>query len=92
LRECPQHAAQGLCAASVLVALAGTGATDELDAEMRELDPPDEDDPIGEIVYYLNLRLNLSTDHLSDRVLRLDPKNIESIQWSQKKGATDIYQ
>jgi len=64
----------------------------KLDAEMRELDPPDEDDPIGEIVYYLNLRLNLSTDHLSDRVLRLDPKNIESIQWSQKKGATDIYQ
>jgi len=64
----------------------------KLDAEMRELDPPDEKDPIGEIVYYLNLRLNLSTDHLSDRILRLDPKNIESIQWSQKKGATDIYQ
>ena len=64
----------------------------KLDAEMRELDPPDEKDPIGEIVYYVNLRLNLSTDHLSDRILRLDPDNVESIQWSQKKGATDIYQ
>ncbi len=63
-----------------------------IDAEMRELDPPDEKNPIGEIVYYLNLRLNLSTDHLSDRIMRLDPKNIEGIQWSQKKGATDIYQ
>ena len=64
----------------------------KIDAEMRELDPPDEKNPIGEIVYYLNLRLNLSTDHLSDRILRMDPNNIEGIQWSQKKGASDIYQ
>lgn len=64
----------------------------KLEAEVRELDAPDDDDPMGSIVYYLNLRLNLSTDHLSDRILRLDPRNIDSIQWSQKKGATDIYQ
>lgn len=64
----------------------------KIDAEMRELDPPDEKNPIGEIVYYLNLRLNLSTDHLSDRILRMDPNNVEGIQWSQKKGASDIYQ
>ena len=64
----------------------------KVDAEVRELDPEDEKEPIGEIVYYLNLRLNLSTDHLSDRILRLDPNNVEGIQWSQKKGATDIYQ
>jgi len=64
----------------------------KLDAEVRELDPPDENDPIGEIVYYLNLRLNLSTDQLSDRIMRLDPRNIEGIQWSQKKSGGDIYQ
>jgi uncharacterized membrane protein YhiD involved in acid resistance len=64
----------------------------KLEAEVRELDSPDDDDPIGSIVYYLNLRLNLSTDYLSDRILRLDPRNIDAIQWSQKKGATDIYQ
>ena len=64
----------------------------KVDAEVRELNPQDEEEPIGEIVYYLNLRLNLSTDHLSDRILRLDPHNVEGIQWSQKKGATDIYQ
>jgi len=64
----------------------------KVEAEVRELDPPDEEDPIGSIVYYLNLRLNLSTDHLSDRILRLDPRNVEGIQWSQKKGGTDIYQ
>jgi hypothetical protein len=64
----------------------------KLEAEVRELDSPDEDDPMGSIVYYLNLRLNLSTDHLSERILRLDPRNVDSIQWSQKKGGTDIYQ
>jgi len=64
----------------------------KVDAEVRELNPQDEEEPIGEIVYYLNLRLNLSTDHLSDRILRLDPNNVEGIQWSQKKGSTDIYQ
>ena len=64
----------------------------KLEAEVREIDPPDDDDPIGTIVYYMNLRLNLSTDHLSDRILRLDPKNIEGIEWSQKKGASSIYQ
>jgi len=63
-----------------------------LDAEVRELDPPDEKNPVGEIVYYLNLRLNLSTDYLSDRMMRMDPSNIERIQWSQKKSPSDIYQ
>jgi len=64
----------------------------KVEAEVRELDPQDDESPIGSIVYYLNLRLNLSTDHLSDRILRLDPRNIEGIQWSTKKGGTDIYQ
>jgi hypothetical protein len=64
----------------------------KVEAEVRELEPHDEENPIGSIVYYLNLRLNLSTDYLSDRILRLDPANVEGIQWSQKKGATDIYQ
>ncbi len=64
----------------------------KLDAEVREFDPPDEKNPIGSLVYYLNLRLNLSTGKLSDLIMSRDPDNIEGIQWSQKKGATDIYQ
>lgn len=63
----------------------------QLDAEVRKMDPEDEDDPIGKIQYYLNLRLNLSTDILSDRILAAD-KNIEGIQWSKTKSATDVYQ
>jgi len=63
----------------------------KLDAEVRQLDPPDPENPIGCIQYYLNLRLNLSTDHLSDRIMAVD-KNIEGIQWSKTKNATDVYQ
>jgi hypothetical protein len=63
----------------------------KLDAEVRKMDPPDDDDPIGKIQYYLNLRLNLSTDILSDRILAAD-RNIEGIQWSKTKSATDVYQ
>lgn len=63
----------------------------KLDAEVRELDPPDEKNPVGSIVYYLNLPLSLRTDAMSDRILRADPK-IEKIQWSKTKSANDIYQ
>ena len=63
----------------------------KLEAEVRQLDPPDDDDPVGTIQYYLNLRLNLSTDNLSDKILASDP-NIEGIQWSKTKNATDVYQ
>jgi uncharacterized membrane protein YhiD involved in acid resistance len=66
--------------------------TYKLDAEVRQIDPPDEGNPIGCMMYYLNLRLSLSTDHLSDRILSLDPHNIEGIEWEQKKDASYIYQ
>ncbi|HEX8370872.1 MAG TPA: DUF4956 domain-containing protein [Pyrinomonadaceae bacterium] len=64
----------------------------KLETEVRQFNPPDEADPIGCIVYYLNLRLNLSTDNLSEQILALDSNNIDGIQWEQKKSATDIYQ
>ena len=63
----------------------------KLEAEVRQLDPNDPENPVGSIQYYLNLRLNLSTDHLSDKIMALD-KNIEGIQWSKTKNATDVYQ
>jgi uncharacterized membrane protein YhiD involved in acid resistance len=64
----------------------------KIDAEVRELDPPDEKHDIGSIMYYMNLPLSLSTDFVSDRILSADTQNIEGIQWSKSKGATDIYQ
>lgn len=63
----------------------------KIENEIRKIDPHVEEKP-GSIQYYLNLRLSLSTDQLSDRIMSADPANIESIQWSKTKSATDIYQ
>jgi len=63
----------------------------KLDAEVREFEPVDDKKPLGSIVYFLNLRLKLSTDYVSDRIMAADP-NIEGIQWSKSKGSSDIYQ
>jgi uncharacterized membrane protein YhiD involved in acid resistance len=64
-----------------------------LDAEVREIDPPDpeKEGSTGSIVYYLNLPLSLRTDSMSDRILRAD-SSVEKIQWSKTKSASDIYQ
>lgn len=64
----------------------------KIDAEVREIVPPDEGKPVGTITYYLNLRLDLTTDRLSDRILAADPENTEGIHWSKTKSASDIYQ
>jgi uncharacterized membrane protein YhiD involved in acid resistance len=64
----------------------------KLETEIRRIDPADEENEVGCVVYYLNLRLNLSTDDLSARIFARDPDNIEGVQWQQKKSATDIYQ
>jgi len=62
-----------------------------LDAEVREMEPPNEKSAVGSIVYFLNLPLNLTTDRVSDTILSADPANIEGIQWSKTK-AGNIYQ
>ncbi len=64
----------------------------KLDAEVRQIDPPNEEGEIGCIMYYLNLRLNISTDSLSEAVFNSDADNIDGIQWDQKKNASNIYQ
>jgi uncharacterized membrane protein YhiD involved in acid resistance len=64
----------------------------KIDAEVREIVPPDEKKEIGAISYYINLRLNLTTDKLSDRIMAADPENTEGIQWSKTKSASDIFQ
>lgn len=63
-----------------------------VDAEVREIEPPDDKKQIGSITYYLNLRISLTTDQLSDRILTADEENIEGIQWSKTKSAGDIFQ
>jgi uncharacterized membrane protein YhiD involved in acid resistance len=64
----------------------------KLNAELRQLDPPDEKEPMGCIMYYVNMNLTVSTDRISEEIRMLDPKNVDSIEWEQKKDSSYIYQ
>jgi uncharacterized membrane protein YhiD involved in acid resistance len=64
----------------------------KIEAEMRQIEPPDAEGSVGSIVYFLSLRLSISTDFLSDKILAADSQNVDGIMWTQKKNASDIYQ
>jgi uncharacterized protein DUF4956 len=61
------------------------------DIELREFDKQDEDDPIGKIVYLVNLATSDSTNRLSEEILDADPENVDRVEWDQKKSSTYIY-
>lgn len=63
-----------------------------LEAEVRQIDAADADNPSGCIMYYVNLPLNLSTDFLSDKIFAANGDKIDSIEWKQKKNTAYIYQ
>ncbi len=64
----------------------------KLDAEVRGITPPDEAEPVGCIMFFINLPLNISTDHLSDTILSFDQDHIEGIEWKQSKTGSYVYQ
>src|ERR1051325_5734942 len=66
-------------------------ARHKFDAELRELNRQDEDDPMGKIVYLVNLNTIISTSTLSDEILAGDSENIDSVEWEQKESSTYIY-
>jgi hypothetical protein len=61
------------------------------DAELRELNRQDEDDPMGKIVYLVNLDTSVSTSNLSEEILSGDRENIDTVEWDQKESKTYIY-
>jgi len=61
------------------------------DYELRELDREDEDEPMGKIVYLVNLDPVVSTSKLSEEILSADRDNIDSVEWEQKDSKTYIY-
>ncbi|HEU4506755.1 MAG TPA: DUF4956 domain-containing protein [Pyrinomonadaceae bacterium] len=63
----------------------------EFDYELRELDREDADEPLGKIVYLVNLDTQNSTTKLSEVILATDREYIDSIQWDQKQSKTYIY-
>jgi len=61
-------------------------------AEIRQLEPPSGDPPVGCVVYSLNINLGVSTDELSEEIIAAHPENIQGIEWDQKKNTGYIYQ
>lgn len=61
------------------------------DSELRELNRQDEEEPLGRIVYLVNLDPNVSTSKLSEEILGADPDNIDSVEWNQKDSQTYLY-
>lgn len=63
----------------------------KFDGELRELNREDEQDPMGKIVYLVNLNTKISTSQLSEEILSADRENIDSVEWDQKESSTYIY-
>jgi uncharacterized membrane protein len=66
-------------------------SNNKLDTEMRELDREDDEDPMGKIVYIVNLSTGFSTNRLSEEIFAADAENVDSIEWEQKESTTYIY-
>jgi Domain of unknown function (DUF4956) len=62
-----------------------------VDGELRELDREDKEDPMGKIVYLVNLDTTTSTNRLSEEIFKADPDNIDTVEWDQKESKTYIY-
>jgi uncharacterized membrane protein YhiD involved in acid resistance len=59
--------------------------------ELRELNREDPDEPMGKIVYLVNLDPVVSTSELSEEILSGDRDNVDSVEWDQKESKTYIY-
>jgi uncharacterized membrane protein len=66
-------------------------ARHRFDSELRELNRQDEEEPLGKIVYLVNLDAITSTNKLSEEILSADHENIDSVEWDQKESQTYIY-
>jgi len=61
------------------------------DYELRQIDRDDADEPMGKIVYIVNIDPNARTSKLSEEILSADRDNIDSVEWEQKDSKTYIY-
>jgi uncharacterized membrane protein YhiD involved in acid resistance len=76
---------------STEAALKAMFARHKFDAELRELNRPDQEDAMGKVVYLVNLSTSISTNKLSDELLAADKENIDAVEWNQKDSQTYIY-
>ena len=59
----------------------------DFSSEIRTLNREDAEDPLGEVVFCIEMSPLISTDVLSDEILSSDSHNIDTIEWSQQKSA-----
>jgi hypothetical protein len=61
------------------------------DYELLVLNRQDADEPLGKLVYLVNLDPMISTSKLSEEILAGDADNIDSVEWDQKESKTYLY-
>lgn len=66
-------------------------ARHKFDYELIEMDRQDEEEPLGKIVYLVNMDMQESTSKLSKEIFSGDSESIDSVEWDQKKSTTYIY-
>ena len=62
------------------------------DTELRTLDREVSPESPGSLVFAVDISPTVSTDDLSEDILRLDGSNVEGIVWDQKKSYSYLYQ
>jgi uncharacterized membrane protein YhiD involved in acid resistance len=62
------------------------------DAELRGINRESSDEPVGSLVYSVELGPIVTTDALSEEILTRDSANVDSVEWEQKKSFSYIYQ
>jgi len=63
----------------------------QYDYELLGLNRQDADEPMGKIVYLVNLDPVIRTSKLSEEILSADADNIDSVEWDQKESKTYLY-
>jgi uncharacterized membrane protein YhiD involved in acid resistance len=62
------------------------------DTELRGINRESSDEPVGSLVYSVELGPIVTTDALSEEILTRDSANVDSVEWEQKKSFSYIYQ
>jgi len=62
------------------------------DKELRAIDREATEESPGSLVYSIDISPMVSTDELSEDILKLDGLNVEAIEWDQKKSYSYLYQ
>jgi hypothetical protein len=62
------------------------------DSELRGLNRQNGNGSVGHIVYSVDVNPVVTTDELSKEILERDGRNVDSIEWEQKKSYSYLYQ